>query len=357
MIVLPTDAAECSCGQNFDHANAGTQPSSEQIRLKAEELYENYLIARVAQATENVKITQAEFARDASNPDKSKRVTAAIRALQAAESALSAQSDHVAEMKQALLPPPPARTAAAHRMKKRPTAAALHKTTAVVTHINVAASAHVKRQATTVSATEEVTRAFAPRKMVNVPAAPVAKTAPSINSPTPVVHQSAAVTASASPAVRAKHPLKIVPTAPKITPAPTAASTPAPRRTDDVSPTQTVTPAPAFRQAQSAKAEKILHAKHTEPTRIVTDTGGQMTHATPIVELQQQSSAPAAAMAAPRPLVLRNENECPNCTAVVASKATRCRCGYEFASHEQLMPALAMSEEDRAAFARLLGAP
>jgi hypothetical protein len=52
-----------------------------------------------------------------------------------------------------------------------------------------------------------------------------------------------------------------------------------------------------------------------------------------------------------------DKKECPNCTASVESKLNRCRCGYEFPTSETLMPALAMSEEERAEFAKLFSFP
>jgi hypothetical protein len=41
----------------------------------------------------------------------------------------------------------------------------------------------------------------------------------------------------------------------------------------------------------------------------------------------------------------------------VAIAAARCRCGYEFPSSEHLIPALAMSDEERAEFAKLFSMP
>jgi hypothetical protein len=41
----------------------------------------------------------------------------------------------------------------------------------------------------------------------------------------------------------------------------------------------------------------------------------------------------------------------------VTIAAARCRCGYEFPSSEQLIPALAMSDEERAEFAKLFNFP
>ncbi len=43
-----------------------------------------------------------------------------------------------------------------------------------------------------------------------------------------------------------------------------------------------------------------------------------------------------------------NENECPNCTAVVPVAAKKCKCGYEFPQGAELMDSIGLSDEERA---------
>ena len=69
-----------------------------------------------------------------------------------------------------------------------------------------------------------------------------------------------------------------------------------------------------------------------------------------------QPAAPVLTKSAPR-LLGGDKKECPNCTASVDSKINRCRCGFEFPTSETLMPALSMSEEERAEFAKLFNFP
>jgi hypothetical protein len=133
----------------------------------------------------------------------------------------------------------------------------------------------------------------------------------------------------------------------------------APRKRDNAPPVQTATPNTAFRQAQAAKAEKILHAKNTQPTPVVS-TVKEETRMVPVVEPKPPQTTPVianTAKAAPRLYAPRDKKECPSCTASVAIAAARCRCGYEFPSSEQLIPALAMSDEERAEFAKLFNIP
>ena len=304
MATVPLDTRECSCGHHFDHDDTDTALTSEEIRLKAEELYENYLAARVEQAVKTVKTAQAEFARDPSNPDKSDRVASAIRETQTAESALAAQSARVAEMKEALLPavPPLAPAPVAIPAKKR--------------------------VATPKSPT------------INSPARTARKTVPVI--------ANAAAVASA----RTKRQAKTAQAEPKNPP--TAA--PAPKKPETVSPLQTATPNLAFRQAQATKAEKILRAKNTQPTPVVMAIKEEARVA-PVAEPKPPQTTPITVKTAPRLYAPRDKKECPSCTASVASSAARCRCGYEFPSSEQLIPPLAMSDEERAEFAKLFSLP
>ncbi|MBI3569678.1 MAG: hypothetical protein HY082_01015 [Gammaproteobacteria bacterium] len=310
MITLPLDASECACGNQFDHDNADAALSSEEIRLKAEELYENYLAARAEQAANAVMAVQAEFARDPSNLRKSDRVASAIRESEEARAALTAQSACVAEMKKALPPPVPAphpvhapaapkkKSASAKPVMAPSSARATVKSAGTVANTASAASLRARRAARkTVLATMKST--------------PV---------PTPV----------------AARPEIILP------------------------PTQTKTPNPAFRQAQAARAEKILHKAETAIAvkAVIKDeiAVAPKIAAAPKVEPQLPPPVPVLIKSAPR-LLGSDKKECPNCTASVDSKLKRCRCGYEFPISETLMPSLAMSEDERAEFAKLFSSP
>jgi hypothetical protein len=308
MATVPLDTRECSCGHHLDHDNADAVLSSEEIRLKAEELYENYLAARVEQAAKAVKTSQAEFARDPSNTGKSDHIASAIHEVQLAESALAAQSARVAEMKKALLP------------TVRPAAPA-----------PVAAPA--RKRATALKAVAAKPQARITRK------------------PIPVLTE---VVSTAAPApARQNLQAKVVAAAPQNVPTPMPTS----KKPDIAPPAQSATPNPAFRQAQAAKAEKILRAKNTQPAPVV-ETVKEEARMVPVAEPKPPQATPViAAKSAPRLYAPRDKKECPSCTASVTIAAPRCRCGYEFPSSEQLIPALAMSDEERAEFAKLFNFP
>ena len=308
MITLPLDATDCACGHQFDHDDTDATLSSEEIRLKAEELYENYLAARAEQAASAVMNAQAEFARDPASAQKSQRVASLIQEAEQARAALTAHSARVAEMKKAL-----------------PTRAPRPKPTAAVPKKKVAAAKPV------------------------VAPPPVRATAKAVNN----VNTDTNITAFAR-AKRAARKAASVLMKTKPTPAPVAT-----KPEIIPPPVQTKTPNPAFRQAQAARAEKIL--RQAETAVAVTAVIKEETTATPKPKpepskIPSRTPTPIPTKSASR-LLGPDKKECPNCTSSVDNKLNRCRCGYEFPMSETLMPALAMSDEERAEFAKLFSFP
>src|SRR3989344_3561544 len=107
MATLATNTNECACGFSFEQEDA--QPSSVEIRIKAEELYENYLAARAEQAAEAVKTAQAEFSRDLNNPTRSKNIARSLNESRTAEANLTAQRAHITELKKLMEAAPAAK--------------------------------------------------------------------------------------------------------------------------------------------------------------------------------------------------------------------------------------------------------
>jgi len=320
MANVALDARECSCGHQFDHDDTDSDLSSEEIRVRAEELYESYLAARAEQAVNAVKTIQAEFARDPANQDKSRRVATAIEEMQAAEAAWAAQSAKIAEMRKTLPPPrqatPPKPAISSPRKR---TAAA--KTTVAATPARVA-------------------------RRPDMPAVNVVNTSS--------VRAKRAVKNTAH-VVQAKPIVQIKPK-PEPLPMPAPVQAPVAKKPETVAPpVQTTTPNHAFRQAQAAKAEKMLRAAQaTKSAKAPEKEKAPIPVPPPVAQPKIPPLVPVHGKSAPR-LYALNKKECPNCTASVDSKSNRCRCGYEFSSSEQLIPSLAMSEEERAEFAKLFG--
>jgi hypothetical protein len=305
MITLPLDARNCACGHEFDHDDTDVTLSSEEIRLKAEELYENYLAARAEQAASAVMAAQAEFARNPASMQKSQRVASAVQESEEARAALAAQSARVVEMKKALPPP-----ASAPRPMQAP--AAPKKEIASAKPVVVPLPARVTAKAANTATNTTSVTSFRAKRAVRKDILAMAK-----NTPTP----------------------RPVETRPETKPPPVV---------------QSKTPNPAFRQAQAARAERIL--RKAETTVAVKEVIKEEIAVAPKVEPILPPPVPVLTKSAPRLLGL-DKKDCPNCTATVDIKLSHCRCGYEYPTSGALIPSLAISEDERAEFAKLFSSP
>ena len=310
MATLATDAVDCACGFSFEQEDA--QPSSVEIRLKAEELYENYLAARAEQAVKAVKTAQAEFARDLNNPTRSKNIARSLNESRTAEANLTAQRAHIAELRK-LVEVIPAVKAPAPMASMMP-----------------------------VMAQPAITKPVQVVRSTSAPATPI----PRLERPRPEKAARARVVARApktntyisTPAKQATVPTPVVA---------------AVRPSAPITPPSSAVPDRTFRDAQAAKAEKVMRATTQA------ETPAKLLSAVEPVEEAVSAPTPVAAPSRPaaarKPVLLRStaDKECPNCTAAVSGNTQRCRCGYEFAPGGSLVPALSMTEEERAAFARI----
>jgi hypothetical protein len=341
MVTLALDARECSCGHQFDHDDNDASLSSEAIRLQAEELYENYLAARAEQASSAVMTAQSEFARDPASAQKSQRVANLIQEAEAARAALTAQSARVAEMRRALPPAPVPAPRPIHgpeAPKKK-----------VVEMKKALPPAPVPRPAYVPAAPKKKVT-FAKPTVTRPPARAAAKVVNSTSNDTDNAITTSLLTR------RAARKAASVPAKPRPAPAPVAA-----KPEIILPPVQTRMPNPAFRQAQSARAEKILRQAETVAAvkAVIKEEIAVVPKIAVAPKVEAKAPPPAAPVlnkAAPR-LLGGDKKECPNCTASVDNKINRCRCGFEFPTSETLMPALSMSEEERAEFAKLFSFP
>ncbi|GMR20075.1 MAG: hypothetical protein BMS9Abin36_0670 [Gammaproteobacteria bacterium] len=98
--LLPSNAAHCECGYSFDPAT-GIEESAQELGLNAQEeqLYENYLAARLAQTEESVKVAQTHLKSDPENQALQGRLAEAEAEAEQARAELTAQSEraHKAE--------------------------------------------------------------------------------------------------------------------------------------------------------------------------------------------------------------------------------------------------------------------
>lgn len=326
-MTLPTDARQCTCGFDFDQGNSEA-PSSGEIRLDAEELYATYLAARVQQADAAVKDAQRDFARDPANKRKSALVAQTLEEAHAAKQALAAQSTQIAQLKKSQVSAMPSTA---------PIQAPIHTASApvpVASHKKIKNQTMVAKKQTTASAPS--LQVHTKKNAVTVPV-----TSP-VNSKRPINVTAPAVVAKKNQTTSArKKTVTVTLSAPKPVPAPTQ-------------PVQTVQPNEVFRQAQAAKAEKIVRESSkpdapvvTAPTPVEKEIAPK-----PVISETKIATADTSAKTAPRLYTPADKKECPNCTSSVAMSVARCRCGYEFPTSE-LLPALSMSEEERSEFAKL----
>ncbi len=309
MATLATDATGCTCGFVFEQED--NQPSSVEIRIKAEELYENYLAARAEQAAEAVKTAQAEFTRDLNNPTRSKNITRFVNESRTAEASLTAQRAHIAELRK-LVEVIPATKAPAPMVPPMPVVAKPAATKPV----------QAVRSASALATPDPKPERSRPEK--------TARTRVVVRASKTNIHVSA-------PATQATMPVPAVAAA---------------RPSVPVAPISSAVPDRAFRDTQAAKAAKVMRATQTESQT------KPLPPAEPVMEAAPAPvpiAAPFKPAPARKPMLLRSttDKECPNCTATVSANSERCRCGYEFAPGGSLIPGLTMTEEERAAFARI----
>jgi hypothetical protein len=335
MVTLVLDARECSCGHQFDHDDNDASLSSEEIRLQAEELYENYLAARAEQASSAVMTAQSEYARDPASAQKSQRVANLIQEAEATRAALAAQSARVAEMRKALPPAPAPRPIHAPEAPKKKVV-------------------EMKKALPPVPASRPAHVPAAPKKKVAV-AKPAVTPSPAWATAKVVNNTDNAITTSLLTR-RAARKAASMPAKPRPASAPVAA-----KPETILPPVQTRTPNPAFRQVQAARAEKILRQAETAAAvkAVIKEESTVVPKIAAAPKREAKAPPPATpglTKSAPR-LLGGDKKECPNCTASVDNRINRCRCGYEFPTSETLMPALSMSEEERAEFAKLFSFP
>lgn len=345
----PVEAVFCRCGYCFDPNQIKSTTESLAHMAHEEEVYLEYLQARIIQARADLEARRVAVARDPENTTKSAELLLATQALSTAEAEYQAQQAKV----QAL-----SNHKNAARFVRQQAKAASDKLTAKKkkrTTQNVTRRAKSKKKTTSI--TKGISRGTTPNQPSTLkqnPVAPSMRTAPAAPKAAPMLKRPAPpappLTARTPPN---NHPAKPAPTAtrpptpapvarPAIVPTPArpmAAPTPVPTLVRDIDvrqPAQPVsaaatirpgasrTPTPAFRTSQATRAQEATAA------------------------------SPVTASAPPRPQPAPNMKECPHCTASLPLPAANCRCGYNFGNAAEL-PALTLSSAELASIIGALG--
>lgn len=318
------DAISCECGYAFDpEAVARADPT--EYALQQDQLYRDYLAARIVQAEAELAVAR-EMAH--TDPESTYKASTALLAEQALNSLR-------AEMKQLSLrisSSPPRRSANAGQRAPRPPSAPVPvqrpNPPAVVSK---AVSSPVRKIAAAPHAAPvkaPIARVEPPiQRQPMPPAAGKPKAAPPPQKAVPAAHAAATRHASTAP----QEPRRPIATAPAVRAQPTPPKAPpspaggAQRRKAESIASR---PNEDFRRLQSQKAEAITRSK------------GAPRQTVPAAKPPRQ-----AAPANIPPVVSSKKGstqECPNCTAVLAANQVRCTCGYTLARPGEEVPALAL---------------
>lgn len=322
----PVEAVRCSCGYRFDCGRADTTVDGLELIAREEKLYCDYLAARVQQAAKEL-----EHARAVANAFPGDKLKAAERLLaeqryHAARAELEAQNLR-------------AQAIAARAKSARKNSSRKRVTTAVAGVPQIAkpaapkpvpptpppARSHPAPEAEPVRQTDRALPASTAEKADPAPRRP-------IDPDEPLSHRQAAASQAEIPA-------------------PTAASQ-LPVRA--VTPVRPKAAKPVLAPARPAAAAKPPAAKRPAPSpdydRVAATPAAGSPIPSPVFRAQQSERAQTALVASQQ----NATKECPNCTASVPLKTSRCRCGFEFPDGQSQIPPLLLSAEERNAILKAL---
>lgn len=275
----PVSAERCQCGHLFESASQSPQESA----LRDEELYEGYLSARAEQSQQAAYATEQALLE---NPDDAELISATELAREVArsiESDLDAQRTKISALRRAL-------------PVIKPVMPVVKPTVVLTTPPRVAVPLPLPEVTTVVvmqpspptpaaASTPHAIPAFNP----GLQRASAAQKAAGVLAALKSAKAKEAV-ARARQAALAEREISLQARSQPILPERAASSS---------------TPSPAFRQDQSAKAEKVMEARKAVEAK-----------------------------------------ECPNCTANVPLNTSRCHCGFTFISGNTDLPSLTLCTGD-----------
>ncbi|KPK68040.1 MAG: hypothetical protein AMJ84_11855 [Acidithiobacillales bacterium SM23_46] len=302
-------SVRCGCGYCFD----SNQTTSLDQTAQEEQLYLDYLAARIAQAAETLDFARAAAARDPELHALAAEVIAAEQALR------TARAEHAVQV---------ARVRSARQQ--------------VMTARSVARPAPVlARTVIAPPAAEPVVAAPAPRPVVVASAPePVIVASTVTKKVKPLPRQTAATLAARAKALKPKH--RSIASAIRSKLARQGAPISRPSAPTPQPPTNAVPPAP-FRAKQAARAEHVVEQQRAASFAIQRAPANLPTAPRPqasVTVTPKSAAAPGIRAAAPASRV--PTKSCPSCGNRLAAAATRCNCGYEVSDGPEL-PGLSVS--------------
>jgi len=340
----PIEAVFCRCGFCFDPGQIKNTAESLAHLAHEEEVYLEYLQARVEQSRSEQATRQAASQRDPANTTKSAELLLATQALSTAEAEYSGQLAKVQALSNhknvIRFVRNQARTASDNVSPKKK-----KRTTRNVTK-NITKGVTRRTKGTKSKKTTSMQKNASRRTTPNQPAAlksavplpprpgPIPVLKRPVSTAAPVARPAPASRPAPTPGAAALQP--VPPRAPVSTAAAKSpAAPPAPPIVRDVDvrpatgtaavrPQFSAHPTAAFRAAQAARAH------------------------------ESKPPTPAVSVAPIKPVIDPGSKECPHCTAILPQKLMNCRCGYHFGGVAEL-PALSLSPGELASILGALG--
>jgi len=335
-MTLAASVMRCGCGYSFDPSRTEEAAQDLLICTQEEQLYEQYLTARVEQTREVCQIAEAVCTREPLSKEAIENLSIARERMQQAREELLAQSNAIAKNYQA-------------SKKAKKLVSSTTRSTSQVRNTGVKTQAIDKpvtrKKELKPDIKEKVARKIGSlifrKKQVTVDNTSTRNTnrlAPSLT----VTRQTGVdrIRQSTKPAIKAATNTAIK-TAPKsLAPAKPVRKTRT-RKTQRKKPAITATPNDTFKAAQAAKASAILQLA----MKVIEVGNGRED------SVKQKTTAPARKkLHKPDKLIRSDKFTCPHCTATHDINTTRCGCGYQFSSASAEIPGLALDDADRELF-------
>jgi len=306
--ILSVARDRCDCGHVFSQHTSELSENTLEASLREEELYENYLAARAAQAQEAARAATTELALSPDDAAKAERAELTKEVAKSLEADLHEQRAKILALQEAMPKPPvsltePVADAVPPEVTMpRPISAkpdAVPTPQPEISTIPLAVSETIPADHTKTTSAKPEPNDAERSHVVRTESAKktVAKKEKSAKAASPVISaaRAASVLESIKQAKAREHAARTPPPPPPVAPEPP----------QEVTVTPVMAVPPAFRAEQAARAEQAVAHLHS-----------------------------------------LDEKSCPNCTGSVPKNTSRCRCGYTFMDITNDMPTLTLCTGD-----------
>ncbi|GMR17883.1 MAG: hypothetical protein BMS9Abin33_0277 [Gammaproteobacteria bacterium] len=335
----------CGCGYSFDPSRTEEAAQDLLICTQEEQLYEQYLAARVEQTREVCQIAEAVCIREPLNKEAIANLSKARRRLQQAREELLAQSKTIAKNYQASKKAKKLVSSTARAGSQVRNAGIKSSQIGPVIKTQAIEKPVIRKKELKPDIKEKVARKIGSlilrKKEVTVDKTSIKETnrfAPSLT----VTKQTGPerTRQSAKPAIKATGDT-VIETASKILTRAKPARKTRTRKTQRKQSAIMATPSNTFKAAQAAKASAILQLA----MKVIEVGNGRKD------SVRLKTTPPnQKKLCEPDKLIKSDKFTCPHCTATHDINTTRCGCGYQISSASAEIPGLALDDADRELF-------